>query len=78
MRDAQRKIAQTCEIAFWDLYDAMGGENSMVKYVNGVPPMASKDYTHFTFRGGKKIAKQLADAILFERKQYASTEKTLP
>lgn len=78
MRDAQREIAQTCEIAFWDLYSAMGGENSMLKFVNAMPPLAAKDYTHLTFRGGKKIAKQMADAILFEREQYAKKKKTRP
>ena len=70
MRDAQRKIAQTCGVAFWDLFTAMGGENSIIKYVNAVPPLAAKDYTHLTFKGGKKIAKQLAEAILFEREKH--------
>lgn len=70
MRDAQRKIAQKCGVAFWDLFTAMGGENSMIKYVNAEPPLAAKDYTHLTFKGGKKIAKQLAEAILLEREKY--------
>ena len=78
MRDAQREIAQTCEIAFWDLFSAMGGENSMLGFVNAAPPLAAKDYTHLTFRGGKKIAKQMADAILFEREQYGKKKKTHP
>lgn len=78
MRDAQREIAQTSEIAFWDLYTAMGGENSMLKYVSAVPPFAAKDYTHLTFKGGKKIAKQMAEAILFEREQYGKKKKTRP
>lgn len=78
MRDAQREIAQTSEIAFWDLYTAMGGENSMLKYVSAVPPLAAKDYTHLTFKGGKKIAKQMAEAILFEREQYGKKKNTRP
>ncbi len=70
MRDAQREIAQRCQIAFWDLYTAMGEENSMPKFVNAVPPLAAKDYTHLTFRGGKKLARKLAESILFEREHY--------
>lgn len=70
MRSAQRKIAQQTGIAFWDMYEAMGGENSMVKYTESVPPLAAKDYTHLTFRGGRKLAKKLADAVLYEKAKY--------
>lgn len=69
MRDAQRKIAQRSGVAFWDLYSAMGGSGTMVRYVSAVPPLAAKDYTHLTYPGGKKIAKKLADALLHEYKK---------
>lgn len=72
MRDRQRDIASITKVAFWDLYSSMGGKNSMVKFATATPPLAAKDYTHLTFLGGKKLAKQLADAILHERKQYES------
>ncbi len=78
MRDAQREIAQECGIAFWDLFAAMGGENSMVKFVNAVPSLAAKDHTHLTFKGGNKLAKQLVKVILFERERYAKKKKIHP
>lgn len=70
MRDTQRKIAKRSQIAFWDLFEAMGGANSIIDYVSAQPPLAAKDYTHLTFRGGDKIARKLADALLFERTRY--------
>lgn len=70
MRDVQRAIAQKSGIAFWDMFEAMGGENSIVKYTESHPPLAAKDYTHLTFRGGRKIAKKLADALLKEKLKY--------
>lgn len=70
MRLAQRNIARRSKVAFWDLFEAMGGENSMVNYVSATPPLAAKDYTHLTFRGGEKIAQKLADAILYEQHRY--------
>ncbi len=70
MRDAQRKIAQKAGVYFWDLYAAMGGENSMPRYVQAQPPLAAKDYTHLTYRGGKKIAQLFADALLTEHAKY--------
>jgi lysophospholipase L1-like esterase len=70
MRDIQRKIAQKSGIAYWDMFAAMGGENSIKKYTEAQPPLAAKDYTHLTFRGGRKLAKKLADALLNEKRKY--------
>jgi lysophospholipase L1-like esterase len=75
MRDAQREIARQCKVAFWDLFTAMGGENSMIKFVEAKPPLAAKDYTHLTFQGGRRLAKMLADALLHERKEYEKNKK---
>ncbi len=70
MVNAQRQLAKKSKIAFWDVYSAMGGKNSMVKFVNAKPAMGAKDYTHLNYWGGRKIAKLLADALLMEKKNY--------
>ncbi|MBS1949822.1 MAG: hypothetical protein OJF59_002548 [Cytophagales bacterium] len=70
LRNVQRATAVKSHIAFWDMFEAMGGENSMVKYTEAIPPLAAKDYTHLTFRGGRKLAKKLADALIQEKNKY--------
>jgi hypothetical protein len=70
MRSAQRYIAQQTGIAFWDMFEAMGGENSMVKFVEAKPSLAAKDYTHLTFKGGKKIARSLVNSLLYEKERH--------
>ncbi|HEY0741643.1 MAG TPA: hypothetical protein VGD40_09275 [Chryseosolibacter sp.] len=75
MRDAQRLIAQRTGIAFWDMYEAMGGENSMVKFTESDPPLGARDYTHLTFKGGKKLAGSLAKSLLFEKAKYDKRRK---
>jgi hypothetical protein len=70
MRNAQRQIAQKTGIAFWDMYEAMGGENSMVKFSEAKPPLAAKDYTHLTFRGGRILSGKLVKSLLFEKEKY--------
>lgn len=70
MRDAQRLIAERTGIAFWDLYAAMGGENSMVRMAEAKPPLAAKDYTHLTFKGGRKLAGLMVKSLLHEREVY--------
>ena len=56
MIEAQREIAKKSGVAFWDLFSGMGGENSMISFVNNKPALANKDYTHLTFAGGEKLA----------------------
>jgi hypothetical protein len=70
---AQRQIARETEVSFWSIFAAMGGRNSMIKYVNS--QWASKDYTHLSFRGGQEIAQALFDAIITEKKGYDDDER---
>lgn len=70
MRNAQRMIARKTGIAFWDMFEAMGGENSMVRFVQSRPPLAAKDYTHLTFKGGRKLAGSLVKSLLFEAEKF--------
>ena len=77
MRNAQRLVAKKSGVAFWDLLEAMGGENSMPKFVNAKPSMAGKDYTHLNFRGGKFVAQRLANALLYEKEKYEKSKSDL-
>lgn len=65
---AQRKMSKKTGVTFWNLWEAMGGEGSMVKYVNA--GLANKDYTHLKYAGGRKIARLLTKAFLYEKKKY--------
>ncbi len=70
IRDQQRKAAFKAGCAFWDMYEAMGGENSMPVWVNSKPPLGAKDYTHFTTVGAKHMATLLYHAIYNEYVHY--------
>lgn len=52
----QSRVAQEMKTGFWNLFAAMGGNDSMPKYVANKPAWAGKDYTHFTRSGGEHIA----------------------
>lgn len=62
--DTQKRIVEKTNIAFWNLWEAMGGNNSMDEWVNSAPPMALKDYSHFTPIGGERVSQLLFEAIL--------------
>lgn len=61
--EVQRKVAKNTGVAFWNLFEAMGGEGAMEKWVNQKPALASQDYTHFTEEGAKEVASLLFNAI---------------
>ena len=62
-RDALKKAAWEEKCGFWDLYEVMGGKNSMLSWVTNDPPYAGPDYTHFTPLGARKVAELLHKAI---------------
>jgi lysophospholipase L1-like esterase len=61
---AQINIARETKIAFWNLFEAMGGRNSMINWVNANPSLAYKDYIHFNEAGVKKVASLFSDSLL--------------
>lgn len=75
MLHTQRQIARKAGIPFWNTFGAMGGENSMVRFVEN--NWASKDYTHLSFRGGREIATALINALLLEKQFYDEADKVV-
>ncbi|RUA31487.1 MAG: hypothetical protein DSY76_01340, partial [Bacteroidetes bacterium] len=67
VRDELKKAAFKQGIGYWDMYEAMGGYNSMPSWVNAEPALAGSDYTHFTPRGAKLIANMFYNALMIER-----------
>jgi lysophospholipase L1-like esterase len=72
IRDAQRRAAFKAGCAFWDLYEAMGGENSMPSWVFAKPALANKDFTHFTAKGASLVSEMLYKALLSEYEKFNS------
>ena len=60
---AQKNYAISSQSGFVNLYKEMGGENSMIKWVEEEPVRANKDYTHFNYKGSVAVAKLIFDKI---------------
>lgn len=58
VRDAMKDAAISSGCLFWDMYEVMGGKNSMPKWVEAEPSLAAKDYIHFSPKGAKKMAEE--------------------
>ncbi len=70
VRDAVKNAALQSGCAFWDMYEAMGGRNSMPSWVFAEPSLAVSDFVHFNTRGARIIAEMLYNAIMFEYQEW--------
>ncbi len=68
LRDAIKQAALESNCAFFDMYDGMGGENSMVTWVE--QKLAASDYIHFSPQGARKMATLLYAALLNDYNAY--------
>ena len=66
----QKDIVKRTGIAFWNLFEAMGGYNSMEAWVNANPPLALMDYTHPSLQGADKIGDLIAQALIKAYKNF--------
>lgn len=64
----QQSIAADSHIAFWNMYEAMGGQGSIVDMID--QKMANLDYTHINFKGGKHLASLLFETLMYGKEQY--------
>ncbi len=77
VRDVLKQVAHDNGCAYWDMFEAMGGKNSMPSWVSAEPPLAGNDYTHFTPKGAALIAELFYYALETEYHNY-NTNKELP
>jgi lysophospholipase L1-like esterase len=59
--DAQRKVAGEAGVAFWNTFEAMGGEGSMATWVK--KGLAGSDLTHPSPKGGEVLGDLLYQAL---------------
>jgi DNA-binding NarL/FixJ family response regulator len=58
----QQILASDCHVGHFNLFEAMGGRESMKALVD--QGLANKDYTHLSFAGGRQLATHLVESIL--------------
>lgn len=68
--DAQYTMASNAGFDFFNLYNAMGGEDAIVRWANADTALAGKDYTHANHRGAKKLAEFIFNALMKEYREY--------
>jgi lysophospholipase L1-like esterase len=62
--EVMKKAALENGAAFWNMYEVMGGHNSMIEWVRHSPALAAPDYIHFTNRGADRIAALFCETLM--------------
>jgi hypothetical protein len=70
VRDALKNATMRADASYWDMFEAMGGRNSMPSWVFANPPLASSDFVHFNVRGSKIIAQMFYNSLIYEYNLY--------
>jgi hypothetical protein len=68
--EAQRQVAESTGICFWNMFQAMGGEGTIARWAEGEHPLAAKDFTHISPAAGRIIARKLTASFLLEYEKY--------
>src|SRR5262249_29444787 len=59
----QRRTAEDMDCAFFNTFQAMGGEGTMVAWYHNQPPLVSADYMHPFPAGARKVGVLLYQAL---------------
>lgn len=68
-----KELCNTNNVAYWDMFHAMGGKNSMSYWVK--ENLVGGDYIHFTPKGTKYISELFFTALYLDLKRTKSTIK---
>ncbi|MFM2376697.1 MAG: hypothetical protein RLZZ165_1794, partial [Bacteroidota bacterium] len=74
VRDALRQAAFDAGACFFDIYEAMGGQNSMIQWVEADPPLAAADYVHLAPQGAKVIAEAFIQSFMADYEAYRQSK----
>jgi hypothetical protein len=73
--EAQRRAAHREGCAFWDTFQAMGGEGAMERWYRTRPRLALGDFRHATPAGYEAIGNMFYKALLKDFARYLSARK---
>ena len=73
--DSLRTTANRAGAAYWDMYQVMGGHNSMAQWSSQNPPLAGSDHIHFTMKGGERVADLFCKSLMLYYDYYCWRKK---
>lgn len=75
---AQRRVARTEGVAFFNTFAAMGGMGTMARWYDDSPRLVTGDFTHPTYTGAQQLGTMLVNALLKGFGEYKRNEGSQP
>jgi lysophospholipase L1-like esterase len=75
---AQKNACIRTNSAFWNLFQVMGGENSIIAWSKTDPALAGKDFIHLTPKGAQVVGEFLFQSILKDYRLYENKINSKP
>jgi lysophospholipase L1-like esterase len=75
---SQRKVAKARGCAFFDMFQAMGGDGSIERWYRSNPPLAGGDLGHPTSEGHEILASMLYQALMHGYAEYRASKVGQP
>jgi lysophospholipase L1-like esterase len=76
--EIQRQIASEMDCAFFNTFQAMGGEGTMARWYDSQPRLVSADFTHPLPAGARKVGVLLDQALESGYRQFKAREQRRP
>lgn len=73
LNEKLKEICTTNNVAYWDMFQAMGGENSISHWVN--ENLVGGDYVHFTPKGTKYISELFFTSLYLDLKPNTTKQE---
>lgn len=70
LNEALKNMVLKNNAVYWDMFNVMGGKNSMTQWVKHSPPWAGPDHVHFTEAGANQISIVLSNSFLMHYSFY--------
>jgi alginate O-acetyltransferase complex protein AlgI len=64
--EAQEKATAGNEAIFWNAWDIMGGDESIIRWAEMKPPLAQKDLVHLTYDGADTLSRKMIDSLFLK------------
>ena len=82
LNDSLRVMSLRNNVAYWDMFNVMGGQGSMAQWVKHKPALAGADHIHFTFNGAQEIGADLARSFttyydFYKMRQHVPSENVI-
>ena len=75
---AQRRVARTEGVAFFNTFAAMGGMGTMARWYDDEPRLVTGDFAHPTYTGAQQLGTLLVNALLKGFTEYKQNQGSPP